>query len=108
MKRRSITETRLWTGLAEVRQRPGTAVLMDRNEAIVNVVGVSESKSAFEARVQTACDSLGFDLVELEDVESLAARAGSRGLSDLLETLAHRAEESGEIEFGPFHTWRSP
>jgi hypothetical protein len=46
--------------------------------------------------------------MELDDVQLLTVRGRTKGVSDRLKALAARAEESGAIEFGRFHTWRSP
>jgi hypothetical protein len=97
----------VWIGLAEVTQYPGSGVLLDRNDAYVNVLALAASASEFHQTAEAALTKLGFQMVELEDSEPLDRRLeGTEGGAELL-ALAREVEASGEPRFGPFHTWTS-
>ena len=97
----------VWIGLAEVKQRSGAAMLMDRNEAIVNVLAMADSPSAFHQAAESALAKIGFDLVNLEDVESLRRRREQFQVADELLALAKEVARDGVARFGAFHTWTS-
>jgi hypothetical protein len=103
----SETPKQVWIGLAEVTQRPGAGVLMDRNGAYVNVLALAASASEFHQTAEAALTKLGFQMVELEDSEPIDKKLeGAEGGVELL-ALAREVEASGEPRFGPFHTWTS-
>ena len=95
----------VWIGLAEVRQRPGAGVLMDRNQAVVNVLALCRDEREFRAAVAVALSEAGFDLVDLEDPESLEERRSKYVVDDALLALAERVMSTGSPQFGRFHTW---
>ena len=97
----------VWIGLAEVRQRPGASVLMDRNEAFTNVLALADSGTGFTEAVRRALDQMGFDLVELEDPEPLRQRQQKFTVADELLSLAQCVKASGRTAFGTWHTWTS-
>jgi hypothetical protein len=100
-----IRET--WIGLAEVRQRAGASVLLDRNQAFVNVLAPAGDFDSFRLAVERALAEMGFDLIALEDAESLRARQVSFEVAEDLLQLAVEVEVTGATRFGTFHTWRS-
>lgn len=81
--------------------------MLDRNEAIVNVLAIADGLSAFREEVVQGLDAIGFDLVELEDSEPLAERRATNVVSAELLTLVSEVEATGTPRFGRFHTWRS-
>ena len=97
----------VWIGLAQVLQRSGTGVLMDRNGAYVNILAMATAAPAFERAARDACAAVGFDLVELEDAEPFEARAAGSQLDQALLSLAKEVESTGAPRFGAFHTWTS-
>jgi hypothetical protein len=97
----------VWIGLAEVHQRPGANVMLDRNEAVTNALALASTAADFALTVSRALDALGFDLVELEDPEPLAVRLAQFTVSEELLKLADVVRESGSPQFGKFHTWIS-
>lgn len=100
-----VHSAQVWIGLAEVRQRPGAQVLMDRNHAVVNVLALSRDEREFRATVASALSAAGFDLVDLEDPESLQVRRSRYMVDDGLLLLADRVLSTGTPQFGNFHTW---
>lgn len=97
----------LWIGLAEVRQRAGASVLLDRNQAFVNALAPASDLDSFRLAVERGLDEMGFDLIALEDAESLRARQVSFQVAEDLLQLAAEVEVTGATRFGTFHTWRS-
>ena len=101
-------ESEVWIGLAEIRKIRDSRVLLDRNEAIVNVLALARDHDDFSATIRGALESLGLFLVSVEDVESLATRARAFEVDSSLLRLADEVRETGEVRFGKFHTWQSP
>jgi hypothetical protein len=97
----------VWIGLAEVHQRLGAGVLMDENDAYVQVLALASSPESFRAAVQVAINDLGFDLVDLEDSEPLADRLHSSTVHESLLVKAAEVRETGYPRFGTFSTWLS-
>lgn len=97
----------VWAGLATVHQHPGAGVLLDRNDAFVNVVALAHTAEEFTQLVRGALSQLGFELVDLEEIEPLALRRLSFAIPEEMERLAEIARGSATVEFGAFHTWVS-
>lgn len=97
----------VWIGLAEVRQRPGAGVLLDRNAAAVNVLALAADAQGFTAAATSALGKLGFDLVDMEDAEPLRLRVQKYSVDEALLTLAKDVERTRRPMFGTFHTWIS-
>jgi hypothetical protein len=95
----------VWIALAEVRQVAGAGVLLDRNEAFVNAMAMARSAEDFRERVQDALRPIGFDLLELSELETLDSRLQHSTLTASLNDLAESVRLSGEVGFGTFHTW---
>jgi hypothetical protein len=96
-----------WVGLATVHQHPGAGVLLDRNDAFVNAVALAHTAEEFTELVRGALSRLGFDLVDLEEIEPLAHRRLSYAIPEEMERLAEMTQISATIQFGAFHTWVS-
>lgn len=101
------SKPRVWIGLAQVLQRPGAGVLLDRNRAYVNILAMARAVAGFEQEAREACAALGFELVELEDVEPFETRAAAAQISQALLSLAKEVESTGAPRLGAFHTWTS-
>ena len=97
----------VWVGLAEVIQRPGAGVLMDRSEAFVNVLILADSHEDYLTKTRAHLNELGFDLVEIEDVEPFSHRARFGELEHAFLSLANDAARTKLPQLGPFHTWTS-
>jgi hypothetical protein len=97
----------VWAGLATVHQHPGADVLLDRNDPFVNAVALAHPAEEFTQLVRSALSQLGFELVDLEEIEPLALRRLSFAIPEETERLAEIAQISTKVEFGAFHTWVS-
>ena len=102
-----MTNCEVWIGLAEVRQRPGAGVLMDRNEAFVNVLALAQDEATFHSAAAATLDTLGFDCVDLEDPEPLRLRVAQYVVDEKLIALAQEVRATGETRLGTFNTWVS-
>lgn len=100
-------EPQIWLGLATVHQRAGAGVLLDRNDAFVNVVVVADSIDEFTKRIREALSQLGFELTDLEEVETLTERRAAFKIPQEIESLADVARDTGTVQFGSFYTWTS-
>lgn len=99
--------TEVWIGLVEIRQCPGAGVLLDRNEAVTNVLALANNEACFRQAVTEAFSRLGFDVVDLEDPEPLAQRLEAFTVSDDLLRLAQEVRLTSMPRFGTFNTWRA-
>lgn len=97
----------MWIGLAEVHQRPGANVLLDRNDAFVNVLAQAYDRASFHRAIVSALHGIGFELIQLDDAEPLRVRLESYDLEDEVLQLAQEVKATGEPRLGQFHTWRS-
>lgn len=95
----------VWIGLAEAKQRPGTGVLADRNNAFVNVLALASSKGEFREAAADALERVGFVIVSLEDIEPLSRRVRSHSVASDLLRLADDVRATGTPRLGTFHTW---
>jgi hypothetical protein len=100
-------QRQVWIGLATVHQRPGAGVLMDRNDAFVNVLALASTQGEFTDVVRDDLAQLGFDLVELEDTERLSERRESFTIPEEINRLAELALATAKTQFDAFHTWAS-
>ncbi len=97
----------VWIGLANVHQRPGAGVLMDENDAYVQVLALASLPEAFCATVRSAFNDLGFDLMELTNFEPLVDRLRRTTVDESLLAKAAEVRETRYPRFGPFVTWLS-
>jgi hypothetical protein len=97
----------VWIGLAELRQRAGAGVLLDRNNAFTNVLALAQNVDGFRDAVARALAEEGFDLVDLEDAEPLHLRLMTHSVDEELLKLASEVQRTGQPLFGRLHTWIS-
>jgi hypothetical protein len=99
--------TEVWIGLAQLSQRPGTGVLLDRNLAFATVLGLADSADAFQRLIASAADHMGFDLLELEEQEPLRIRQTRCSVPAPALRLASEVNETRQVRFSPMFTWTS-
>jgi len=100
-------EQQVWIGLLQVKQRPGTGTLLDRNLAFVNAVAPAIDERDFRRSVAQALDGMGFDLMDVEDVETVEERQRQHQIDPELLRSAAEAKARQTPQFGTFHTWTS-
>lgn len=93
-----------WIALAHVMSRAGTDLLDGARGAYVNAVGLASSSANFEMQLRESLVELGFEVVEIDDLELLSERQTKEGPSEELIELA-KLSVDGEIKFGSFHTY---
>lgn len=94
-----------WTALAHVMPRDGNDLLEGARGAFVNAVGPAASATEFEQRVRELVAGLGFELVEIDDLDLISERRSKDELSEELQELANLAAATGKINLGSFHTY---
>lgn len=94
-----------WTALAHVMPRDDKDLLEGARGAFVNAVGPAASATEFEHRLRELVAGLGFELVELDDLELMSERRSKDALTEELREVANRSEATGEIKLGSFHTY---
>lgn len=97
----------VWIGLAQVAQRPGARVLMDRNLAYANVLALASDPAEFAQAVRHAAAELGFDLLELEECEPMRLRLQVAEVANELVELSGDVGRTGSVRFSTLHTWVS-
>jgi hypothetical protein len=95
----------VWIGLAQLSQRPGTGVLMDRNLAYATVLGLADSVDEFKRVITRAADRMGFDLLEMEEEEPLRIRQTRCEIPPAALQLAAEVIDTKEARFSPLFTW---
>ena len=95
----------VWIGLAEVVQRPGAGMLMDRNQAFVHVLAMARDEETFRRLAVVALGDLGFDCVEIEEPEPLEQRRAQYHVADDLLSLASEVRTTGKPLVGKLFTW---
>src|SRR5437016_14209220 len=97
----------LWIGLAEVRHRPGSGMLLDSNAAFANALAYASSEAEYREAIAESLAAVGFDLVSVEDAEPLSTRKTEHAVdAELLEDAAE-VEKTGKPRLGTCHTWHS-
>jgi len=85
--------------------RNGEDLLEGARGAFVNAVGPAPSSTEFEHRLRELVANLGFELIDLDDLELMSERQSKYALTEELREVADLSEASGEIELGSFHTY---
>jgi hypothetical protein len=92
-------------GLLHVRPRAGGDLLEGDAGAFTNAVAVAPDETAFRIRVALFFANLGFDVLEIDDLERLADRQETYHVPQAILDLAASAQTSGEVEFDSYFTY---
>jgi hypothetical protein len=95
----------MWVGLVHITPRPGCDLLKGQTGAFSNAVAVAPDGNAFGIRIGIYFASLGFDVLELDNVERLEDRRKTHHVPDEILDLAASAEESCEVEYDGYFTY---
>ena len=79
---------------------------MDENDAYVQALALASNGDEYRAAIESAFDTMGFDLTELEDCEPLSLRLQHWTVDGSLLAKAKEVEETGYPRFGTFMTWQ--
>jgi hypothetical protein len=96
-----------WIGLAEVRQQPGVEELGKNRGGFVTVVLFAQSENEFEQRVRKVLFEMGFDLVNVDEVEPYDRRVATHEIDRALRTAADELDPAAPpaVALGSFHTF---
>lgn len=100
-----MTRQQVWIGLAELQQKPGAGVLLDRNFAYAQVLTWASSEAEHRKLARRYVDELGFDLLRMGEVDSLSERLELYSVEQDLLAKANFVETTGQPAIGPLHTW---
>jgi pyruvate/2-oxoacid:ferredoxin oxidoreductase alpha subunit len=103
----TIDDMARWRALAEVIPRPGNDLLNGAEGAYVAVVGMASSKSDLLKKVELALSAMGFDLLNLEDIERVQSIEKLKDADPVLSERFASLRSGNPIEVGTFHTFRS-
>jgi hypothetical protein len=95
--------SRLWVGLAEVAPQLESRSTFDG--AYTNVAAVVASSSELREKVAREVARLGFDLVDVCDVQRFGQAPAQRRRNPRCRAMARRARMTGRAQIGTFHPW---
>jgi hypothetical protein len=95
----------VWIGLAHVRPRQGNDLLEGELGAFVPSVGLAENEQEFASAVAWLLNKLEFDVVEVEDIETLTKRESSFSVDSQLLELASKLTPEYPVQIGKFHCY---
>lgn len=94
----------VWIGLVEIHTEDEG--LLDGNlDAFAQVVAIAASSEEFQDRVRREANRLGFEVREMEEVETLRDRLAGDQITTHLDQLRRAALKSGRVTFGTFHSF---
>jgi hypothetical protein len=102
---RVSSDDALWVGLVHVTPRAGADLLEGASGGFTNVVALAAGETAFRIRLGIHFASLGFDVVEVDDVELLADRQRTHEVPQAIADLGVDAGESGDVEHDTYYTY---
>jgi ribonuclease PH len=94
-----------WIGTAEVVPQDGNTLLGSATGAYVAVIGIANSEEDFHSCVTRAINALGFELVELDEVQQLESPTDVENLDEKLHERLDVLHEDNPVEFGSFHAF---
>ncbi len=95
----------VWIGLAHVKPREGNDLLDYAFGAFVSAVGLAENENDFASAVVNLLDKQEFDVVEIEDIETLRKRQLHYSIDSKISELAANLSPERPIELGTFHAY---
>jgi len=96
-----------WIGLAHVKPQPGNDTLGNALGAFVPAVALAGSARDYAQQVTAALNSEGFDVPEIEDIETLAKRARKHSLPPDFLILVEGVTEENPLAFDTFQSYLS-
>src|ERR1035437_1981787 len=94
----------IWIGLAHVSNLHNNTLLGNAKGAYVNALALASNPIDFTNKVKESIIDLGFDFIELEDVELFSERIENYEVQENIKILATEAIKSKEVLFGNFHS----
>ena len=94
-----------WIGLASISPQEGNNLLDGCHKAFVPVIGDAINEAGFIKLIEIELAKLDFDLLELEDIESLATHLQRHTISSELITAIESISSDSPIAFGTFQAF---
>lgn len=95
----------LWIALVEVEAIEGNEAFAPGEKSFVNAVSLARSRETARTRIRKGLLGLRFHVIAFESVESWETRNMCSAEEHGLAALAEVANETGQVQFGTFHTW---
>ncbi len=95
----------VWIGLARVVPQAGNKTLGRACGAVVPVLVLACSQSAFVTNAVNMLGACAFDVAEFEDIETLAQRLERYVVSDDINALATSLSNDNPVAFGTFQAY---
>ena len=99
-------QKRVFIGMAHVLANPLTGdVLNGAKGAYVNILGFFVDEAEFIAEAMNVLDTIGLNMVDIEDVEPFSARLDKYEVDEKLLDLAKQVADMHQVMFDSFHTY---
>lgn len=95
----------LWVGLVHVKPRTGRDLLEGASGAYTTAVCLASDAGGFRIRVGIFFANLGFEVLEVDDLEPLTERRATHDVPQAILDAGTHAEASGEVEFDTYFTY---
>ena len=96
----------VFIGLAHVLANKTTVdVLKGSKGAYVNILCLALNETEFLEEAMKVLNSIGLNLIDVEDIETLSERIKRHEVEDNLLGLAKQISEERKVMLGPFHTY---
>jgi hypothetical protein len=97
-------ERQKWIGLARVEPQPGNSDLGGAaTGAFVGVIAFAASVDDYDRMITAALNEEGFNVLEIEDIQTFAERLQGDSLAPDVLDLAESVDETNPIAIGTFH-----
>jgi len=97
--------TQVWIGLAHVRPQSSNDLLEGALGAFVPAVALAANVEDFTGMATTALRALGFDVIEVDDIEQWTVRTTKFQVSEDMRTLVQSLTPEQPIALGTFDSY---
>lgn len=94
-----------WAGVADVIPKENNDMLGGAAGAYVGVVGIADSKAEFASNVRAAFLAMGFDLLDLDEVEEIDSRELWSNADPSMREKLSALSATNPLECGVFHSY---
>lgn len=94
-----------WIGMAHVRPRPGNDALGDAKVAFVVSIAWADSVRDYSEQVTAVLNNYDFDVLEIEDIETLGERLKTQGVAAEIHEVAITVTENNHVALATFHAF---
>lgn len=100
-------DLRLWTGVAKVVPRPTTDLLDGADGAYVGLAALAVEKDSFYKLSEFFFDELGFDMIELDEIELIADQSQLKDVDPSVVQSIEELNSDAPLTYGKFHCYRA-